>query len=63
MSLEIAGTGFIPTESKIDRKKAGNDAYRKLVVEAIAIQQKMAADISALRERVTAIDKLLREVE
>ena len=63
MSLEIAGTGFVPTKRKIDRERAGNDAYRKLVVEAIAIQQKMAADISALRERVTAIDKLLREVE
>lgn len=42
---------------------AREDAYRKLAEEASAAQQNIAADLAEVRDRVRAIERLLREVE
>lgn len=42
---------------------ARDQAYRQLAEESVAAQKKMARDLSDLRERVTAMEKMLREVE
>ena len=42
---------------------AREEAYRKLAEEAVAVQQKMAADLKDLRTRITAMEKILRDVE
>lgn len=39
------------------------EAYRTLAQEASTAQQKIAAELAELRERVSAIERLLREVE
>ncbi len=57
------GSRIAQTKMKVDAEMAGNEAYRKLAEEAVSVQQKMAEDISDIRERMTAIEKLLREVE
>lgn len=49
---------------------ARDEAYRKLAEEAISVQQKIAEDqqriiknLSEMKERINAMDKMLREVE
>jgi len=42
---------------------ARDEAYRKLAEEAISVQKKISEDMSDLRIRVAAIEKILREVE
>jgi hypothetical protein len=47
-----------------------DEAYRKLAEEAVSAQQKMAEDqhqmaldIADMKERIAAIEKMLREIE
>jgi len=40
-----------------------DEAYRKLAEEAVSAQQKMALDIADMKERIAAIEKMLREIE
>jgi Na+-transporting methylmalonyl-CoA/oxaloacetate decarboxylase gamma subunit len=47
-----------------------DEAYRKLAEEAVAAQQKMTeeqhqlvADVAEMKDRITAIEKMLREIE
>jgi len=48
---------------------ARDEAYRKLAAEAVTVQQKMAEDqqkivkdLSEMKERINAIEKMLREI-
>ncbi len=51
----------VKTASIADMARDG--AYRKLVEESVAVQKKMAEDISDLRSRIASMEKILREVE
>jgi hypothetical protein len=42
---------------------ARDEAYRKLAEEAVAVQRKISEDLADLRNRVEAIERMLREVE
>jgi len=42
---------------------ARDEAYRKLAEEAVALQRKIAGDLSDLRTRITSMEKMLREID
>lgn len=42
---------------------ARDEAYHKLAEEAVAVQRKISEDLADLRNRVEAIERMLREVE
>ncbi|MCG0313403.1 MAG: hypothetical protein L5657_01920 [Calditerricola sp.] len=42
---------------------ARDEAYRKLAEEAVAVQRKISEELADLRNRVEAIERMLREVE
>lgn len=54
-------TWQINLQSKAD--VARDEANRQLAEEAAALQRGIAQDLSDLRDRVAAIEKILREVE
>lgn len=57
------GAKVARTKMQIDARIDQDDAYRKLAEEAVRFQKQIAEDISDLRDRVAAIEKMLREVE
>ena len=68
--ITIVAVVVISQALKNSRAKAMNmaeiardEAYRKLAEEAISVQKKIGEDMSDLRIRVVAIEKILREVE
>jgi vacuolar-type H+-ATPase subunit E/Vma4 len=56
--------GFKTWQAKVKARVslAQDEAYRKLAAEASAAQQAVAAELAAVRERLAAIEQLLREV-
>lgn len=70
--VSVVWQGFkswqIKTASKAEI--ARDEAYRKLAAEAVSVQQKLAEDqqrmvkdLSEMKERINAMEKMLREID
>lgn len=57
------GSKIARTKMQIDAQLDQDNAYRKMAEESAFFQKQISEDISDLRDRVAAIEKMLREVE
>lgn len=57
------GSKVARTKMQIDAQLDQDNIYRKMAQESAVFQKQIAEDISDLRDRVAAIEKMLREVE
>ena len=57
------GSQVARNKMQIDAQLDQDNIYRKMAQESAVFQKQIAEDISDLRDRVAAIEKMLREVE
>ena len=57
------GTKLAQTKIQVDARLDQDNAYRTMAEESALFQKQIAEDIADMRERVAAMEKMLREVE
>ncbi len=57
------GSKIAQTKMLVDAQLDQDNAYRTVAEESASFQKQIAEDIADMRERVAAMEKMLREVE